>query len=151
MSLKSLLRAIPIILLSATIGTSMAASKAKDSATPDSAAAASATPGAPAKKRTVSPEAKAKGRLTRLKNQAGLTPDQEAKAKPIIDKYVADRDLAKGDKAKLVALKTQYDSDIDKILTPDQQKKVAASKSASMAKLKAGRAAKATASPTPAN
>ena len=48
-----------------------------------------------------------------------------SKAKPIIDKYVDDRQAANGDRAKLVSLKTKYDSDINAILTPDQQTKLA--------------------------
>ncbi len=100
-----------------------------------------------------SPDAVKAARLTRLKNQVDLTADQEAKAKPIIDKYVDDRQAANGDRAKLVALKTKFDSDIDAILTPDQQKKLAAAKSASVEKIKAARAAKAAAgaksSPSP--
>jgi hypothetical protein len=97
----------------------------------------------------VSPDTLKKARLTRLKNQVGLTADQEAKAKPIIDKYVDDREAANGDKAKLEALKTKYDSDINAILTPDQQKKLTASKAAAVEKLKAAKAAKAAASASP--
>jgi Spy/CpxP family protein refolding chaperone len=92
--------------------------------------------------------------LTRLKNQVTLTADQEAKAKPIINQYVDDRQAANGDHAKLVALKTKFDSDIDAILTPDQKQKLAAEKSATAEKMKAARAAKkgagAAASPSPA-
>ena len=142
MNMNSLLRTIPVILISAAIGTASAAPKK----TADPAASASADE--TGKKRTVSPETKAKARLTRLKNQVGLTADQETKAKPIIDKYVADREASKGDKAKLVSLKTQYDSDIAAILTPAQKTKLSAENAANTAKLKAAHAAKAAASPS---
>ena len=131
------------MLLYATLSTAIIA----NAASPD------ASPAAGAKAKKASPDAVKAARLTRLKNQVDLTVDQEAKAKPIIDKYVDDRQAANGDRAKLVALKTKFDSDIDAILTPDQQKKLAAAKSASVEKIKAARAAKAAAgaksSPSP--
>jgi hypothetical protein len=94
-----------------------------------------------------------KARLTRLKNQVGLKADQEAKAKPIIDKYVDDRTAAKGDTKKLDALKSKFDSDINAILTPAQRKSLAASNAATAAKVQATKekaaAEKAAASPSP--
>jgi Spy/CpxP family protein refolding chaperone len=145
MNLKSLLRAVSTMVLFTTLSTALIS----NAATPD------ATPAAGAKtKHTVSPDAVKAARLTRLKNQVTLTADQEAKAKPIINQYVDDRQAANGDHAKLVALKTKYDSDIDAILTPDQKQKLAAAKSATAEKMKAARAAKkgagAAASPSPA-
>ena len=74
-------------------------------------------------------------RLTRLKRQVDLTPDQEAKAKPIIDKYVDDRH-ATTDRTKLPALKTQFDSDINAILTPEQRKKLTVAQAATAEKLR---------------
>jgi Spy/CpxP family protein refolding chaperone len=152
MNLKILLRAVPAMLLCATISSTLAASKAKDAASPAaSPAAASADAAAQTTaKRKVSPDAIKKARLTTLKNQVNLTADQEAKAKPIIDKYVDDREAVKGDRAKLADLKTKYDSDINAILTPEQQKKLTASKAARIEKLKAARAAKAASSASPA-
>jgi Spy/CpxP family protein refolding chaperone len=131
------------MLLCATLSTALVAR----AASPDASPAA----GAPAKHKP-SPDAIKASRLTRLKNQVGLTADQGAKVKPIIDQYVDDRLAANGDRAKLVSLKTKYDSDINAILTPDQQKKLAESKSASVEKMKAARAKKAAAgaSPSPA-
>jgi protein CpxP len=144
MNLKSLLRAIPTMLLFATLSTALIA----NAASPDASSAVGATT-----KHKPSPDAVKAARLTRLKNQVGLTADQEAKVKPIIDKYVDDRQATNGDRAKLVALKTKFDSDINAILTPDQQKKLAESKSATGEKLKAARAKKAAAgalsSPSP--
>jgi len=141
MNLNSLLRAVPTMLLCATLSTTALIANA---ASPDASPAA----GAPAKHKA-SPDAIKAARLTRLKNQVGLTADQETKAKPIIDQYVDDRVAANGDRAKLVPLMKKYDSDINAILTPDQQKKLADSKSASIEKMKAARAKKAAAGASP--
>jgi hypothetical protein len=92
-----------------------------------------------------SPEAVSKGMLTALNNQVGLSADQQEKAKPIIDKHVADLEAVKNDttldkaakKAKVVELRQQYVTDINGVLTPDQQKKWAASREANKAKVKA--------------
>ena len=70
--------------------------------------------------------------------------DQQDKAKPIIDKHVADLEAVKNDatldkaakRAKVVELRKQYVTDINGILTPDQQKKWAASREANKAKIK---------------
>jgi len=142
MNFKSLLRAGPTILFCATVFTGLLANAASPDATP----AASATT-----KHKVSLDSIKAARLTRLKRQVDLTPDQEAKAKPIIDKYVDDRH-ATTDRTKLPALKTQFDSDINAILTPEQQKKLTVAQAATAEKLKAARAAKAAAaaSPSPA-
>jgi Spy/CpxP family protein refolding chaperone len=129
------------MLLCATLSTTALIANA---ASPDASPAA----GAPAKHKA-SPDAIKAARLTRLKNQVGLTADQETKAKPIIDQYVDDRVAANGDRAKLVPLMKKYDSDINAILTPDQQKKLADSKSASIEKMKAARAKKAAAGASP--
>lgn len=99
----------------------------------------------------INPEAVSKGMLTALNNQAGLSADQQEKAKPIIDKHVADLEALKNDttldkaakKAKLVELRQQYVTDINGILTPDQQKKWEASREANKAKIKAHMAKKA--------
>jgi Spy/CpxP family protein refolding chaperone len=156
MKSKTLLQIVPVFLLSASLaGLAMAA----DNATPPPAAAgAAAAPG----KRTPNPEAVSKGMLTRLTNQVGLTPAEQAKAKPIIDKYVADNFALRGDatldaaakKAKHDQLKQQYDTDITALLTPAQKKKYAAAQAANKAQLEAARAKKAAgaaaaASPTP--
>jgi Spy/CpxP family protein refolding chaperone len=145
MNFKSLLRAGPTILFCATLSTALVANAASPDATP----AASATT-----KHRVSLDTVKATRLTLLNRQVGLTADQEAKAKPIIDQYVDDRHAPNVDRAKLVALKTKFDSDINAILTPEQQKKLAEAKIATAEKLKAARAAKAaaaaSASPSPA-
>jgi Spy/CpxP family protein refolding chaperone len=142
MNLKSLLRAVATMLLGATLSTALVA----NAASPDPSPAAGATT-----KHKASPDSIKAARLTRLKNQVGLTADQESKAKPIIDKYVDDRQAANGNRTTLLSLKTKYDSDINAILTPEQQAKLSAAKSATAEKMKAGREKKAaTSSPSPA-
>jgi len=85
-----------------------------------------------------------KGMLTALNNQVSLSADQQDKAKPIIDKHVADLEAVKNDatldkaakREKVVQLRQQYVTDINGILTPDQQKKWAAAREANKAKVK---------------
>jgi len=157
MKSKTLLQIVPVFLLSASLaGLAMAADKPTP---PPAAADAPAAAG----KRTPNPEAISKGMLTRLTNQVGLTAAQQTKAKPIIDKYVADNLALRGDatldtaakKAKHDQLKQQFDTDINALLTPAQKKKYAAAEAANKAQLEAARAkrqaagAAAAASPTP--
>jgi hypothetical protein len=155
MKVHYLLRTVPALLLSLSIpGMALAKTKAKASpspspeaavASPSPSAAAEATTGATKKGR--SPETTAKGMLTRLKNQVGLTADQEAKAKPIVEKYASDRAAIRNDASldsaaknqKFTALRTQYVSDIKSILTPAQQTKLASAQAANRERLKAGR------------
>ena len=121
MKAKNLLQIIPALMISvAMAATTLAAGK-------------------------ISPEAVSKGMLTALNNQVSLSADQQEKAKPIIDKHVADLEAVKNDttldkaakKAKVVELRQQYVTDINGILTPDQQKKWEASREANKAKVKA--------------
>ena len=121
MKAKSLLQIIPALMVSgAMVTTTIAAEK-------------------------ISPEAVSKGMLTALNNQVSLSADQQEKAKPIIDKHVADLEAVKNDttldkaakRAKVVELRKQYVTDINGVLTPDQQKKWAASREANKAKVKA--------------
>lgn len=121
MKVKSLLQIIPALMISAAMAsTTIAAGK-------------------------VNPEAVSKGMLTALNNQVGLSADQLDKAKPIIEKHVADLEAVKNDatldkaakRAKVVELRQQYVTDINGILTPDQQKKWAAARETNKAKVKA--------------
>jgi hypothetical protein len=83
--------------------------------------------------------------LTASNNQVGLSAYQQDKAKPIIEKHVADLEAVKNDatldkaakRAKVVELRRQYVTDINGILTPDQQKKWAAARETNKAKVKA--------------
>jgi Spy/CpxP family protein refolding chaperone len=103
-------------------------------------------------KHKLSPDAAKAKRLTWLKNQVDLSPDQEAKVKPIIDKYVDSHRASAGNRAKMVALKSKFDSDINAVLTPEQQKKLAAAENARLERLKAAiAAAAASRSPTKSN
>jgi hypothetical protein len=71
MKAKNLLQIIPTLMISAAMATtSLAAGK-------------------------VNPEAVSKGMLTALNKQVGLSADQQDKAKPIIDKHVADLEAVK--------------------------------------------------------
>ena len=121
MKAKSLLQIIPALMISAAMATTtLAAGK-------------------------ISPEQASKALLTALNKQVTLSADQQDKAKPIIDKHVADLEAVKNDttldkdakKAKVVELRKQYVDDINGILTPDQQKKWEASREANKAKVKA--------------
>jgi periplasmic protein CpxP/Spy len=118
MKAKSLFRIIPALMISAAMATTTIAAN---------------------------PEAVSKGMLTALNNQVGLSADQQDKVKPIIDKQVADLEAVKNDttldkaakRAKVVQLRQQYVTDINGILTPDQQKKWAAARQTNKAKAKA--------------
>ena len=121
MKAKSLLQIIPALMISVAMATTTIAAE------------------------KISPEAVSKGMLTALNKQVSLSADQQDKAKPIIDKHVADLEAVKSDttldkaakKAKVVELRQQYVTDINGILTPDQQKKWEASREANKAKVKA--------------
>ena len=112
-----LLRVIPAMLLAATVVTSYAAQK--DTSPPTSATAVPKTP------------ATADQRLANLKQEVNLTSAQEKKAKPIIEKYVADLNANRSDtkatkeerETKRNALRKQYNDQINAILTPEQQAK----------------------------
>jgi Spy/CpxP family protein refolding chaperone len=124
-----LLRVLPALMLAATVATSYAAEKSTP-APPPSATAVPKTPET------------ADQRLTKLKQQVNLTPAQEKKVKPIIEKYVADINAIKNDTkatkeerdAKRNALRKQYNDQINAILTPEQQAKWKAAKKEIFAK-----------------
>lgn len=99
-------------------------------------------------KRKISPDALKRTRLNRLKKDVALTPDEEAKAKPIVDKFVDDTRGIKNDtsldsrtrRQHLADRRKQYDHDIDEVLTADQREKLASIKSERLSRLRAGRA-----------
>jgi hypothetical protein len=107
-------------------------------------------------KHKLSPEELKARRLTALKNKVGLTADQEAKAKSVIDRYVDDQIAAKGNRAKQQDLRAKYDSDIYTILNPDQQQRLLSARRTALRRLKEAREAKAagnalpSATPSPA-
>ena len=104
--------------------------------------------------RARNPEASKRAKLTRLRNTVALTADQENKAQPIISKYVDDLQAVRDDsqlqpkerRQKLAALRRQYQSDLDGILTEEQRQKLATIKAERLAKR---RAAKTGAVPNP--
>jgi Spy/CpxP family protein refolding chaperone len=111
------LRVIPALLLAVTVVSSYAAQK--DTPAPPSATAVQKTPQT------------AEQRLADLKQTVNLTPAQEKKVKPVIDKYVADINANRSDtkatkeerETKRNALRKQYNDQINAILTPEQQAK----------------------------
>jgi Spy/CpxP family protein refolding chaperone len=125
MKTLTLLRAIPALMLAATVATSYAAEKT----TPPPSPSATAVPKTPET---------ADARLANLKQEVNLTAAQEKKVKPIIEKYVADINAIKNDTkatkeerdSKRNALRKQYNDQINAVLTPEQQAKWKASKKA---------------------
>jgi Spy/CpxP family protein refolding chaperone len=113
-------------MLAATVVTSYAAEKG----TPPPPPSATAVPKTPET---------ADQRLANLKQEVNLTPAQEKKVKPIIEKYVADINAIKNDTkeekdAKRNALRKQYNDQINATLTPEQQAKWKAAKKEIFAK-----------------
>jgi hypothetical protein len=83
-----------------------------------------ATKGADAGRVALSPVQAENSRtiLSLLNQQVGrLTPDQEAKATRIVNKYIVDHDAAKGDWTILTRIRDKYHRDINAILTPEQR------------------------------
>ena len=108
---------------------------------------------APAKaKRRVNPEAIKRAKLTNLRKDVSLTAEEETKVKPIIDRFVDAVQAARHDPAldsrarrqQLATLREQYNTELDAVLTPDQQQKLASLKAQRLARLHAGRANSAT-------
>ena len=65
---------------------------------------------APAKaKRTVSPQAIKRAKLTNLKKDVGLTAEEEAKVKPIIDRFVDGVQAAKHEDRKSTRLNSSHE------------------------------------------
>ena len=109
--------------------------------------------GAPAKaKRRASPEAIKRAKLTNLRKDVSLTAEEETKVKPIIDRFVDVLQAARHDpsldsrarRQQLATLRQQYNTELDAVLTPDQQQKLASLKAQRLARLRAGRANSAT-------
>jgi Spy/CpxP family protein refolding chaperone len=92
-----------------------------------------------------SPEAIKKARLKRLQKEIAVTPDQEAKIKPVINTYVdaleSVRDDATLDRKsrhqKTAALRAQYEGDLNAVLTEEQRQKLADIKASRLAKRRA--------------
>lgn len=113
---------------------------------------ASAQVAPPAKqKRSVNPESIKRAKLTRLRKDVALTDDQATKAKPIIDAYVNETRAIKSDasldsrtkRQKVSEARQRYDGDLDGVLNPEQQQKLASLREERRARLRAARASKA--------
>lgn len=103
---------------------------------------------APAKsKRSINPESIKRAKLTRLRKDVALTDDQVTKVKPIIDDYVNQMQALKSDtsldsrskRQKFSELRQRYDSDLDGVLNPEQQQKLASVRAERRARLRDAR------------
>jgi len=114
------------------------------------------TPAKP--KRTVNPESIKRGKLTRLKHDLSLTDEQAEKAKPLIDTYVNAVHAIKADatldsrtkRQKFSEARQRYDSDLNGVLNPDQQQKLASLKEERRERLRNARAGKSESTNQPA-
>src|SRR5271157_4832015 len=117
---------------------------------------ANAEQSTPAKpKRTVNSESIKRGKLTRLKHDLSLTDE---KAKPLIDTYVNAVHAIKADatldsrtkRQKFSEARQRYDSDLNGVLNPDQQQKLASLKEERRERLRNARAGKSESTNQPA-
>jgi hypothetical protein len=107
-------------------------------------------PVAPPAKRIVNPESIKRAKLTRLRKDVALTDEQTTKVKPLIDAYVNDMQVIKNDasldsrtkRQKLSEVRHKYDTDLDGVLNPEQQQKLASMKEERRARLRAARTTK---------
>ena len=107
-------------------------------------------PVAPPAKRIVNPESIKRAKLTRLRKDVGLTDEQTTKVKPLIDAYVNDMQTVKNDasldsrtkRQKLSEVRHKYDTDLDGVLNPEQQQKLASMEEERRARLRAARTSK---------
>ena len=108
---------------------------------------------APARaKRRVNPEGIKRAKLTSLRKDVSLTAEEETKVKPIIDRFVDAVQAARHDSSldsrarrqQLATLREQYNTELDAVLTPDQQQKLASLKAQRISRLRSGRANSAT-------
>jgi hypothetical protein len=101
-------------------------------------------------KRSVNPESIKRAKLTRLRKDVALTDDQATKAKPIIDAYVNEMRAIKSDasldsrtkRQKFSEARQRYANDLDGVLNPEQQQKLASLREERRARLRAARASK---------
>jgi hypothetical protein len=99
--------------------------------------------------RVRNPESLKRAKLTRLKKDVALDEQQVQSATPIIDSYVTAVQSVKTDasldshtrRLKLSELRKRYDSDIDALLTPEQQQKLGSIKAERRSRLRGARAA----------
>ena len=103
---------------------------------------------APAKvKRSMNPESIKRAKLTRLRNEVALTDEQVTKVKPIIETYVNEIQATKNDpvldahskRQKLSELRRRYDSDLNTVLSAEQQQKLVSVRSERRTRLHEGK------------
>jgi len=113
---------------------------------------------APAKlKRSMNPDSIKRARLTRLRKDVALTDEQATKVKPIIDAYVNEMQAIKSDgsldsrskRQKFSELRHRYESDLDAVLSAEQQRKLASVRTERRARLRDARAGTASGTPAP--
>ena len=113
---------------------------------------------APAKlKRSINPESIKRAKLTRLRKDVALTDEQASKVKPIIDAYVNEMQAIKSDRSldsrskrqKFSELRQRYESDLDAVLNPEQQQKLASVRAERRARLRDARVGTAAAASEP--
>ena len=112
----------------------------------------------PKSKRSMNPESIKRAKLTRLRKDVALTDDQVTKVKPIIDDYVNQMQALKSNttldsrskRQKFSELRQRYESDLNGVLNPEQQQKLASVRAERRARLRNARtgAAPATLEPT---
>jgi uncharacterized protein (DUF342 family) len=101
-------------------------------------------------RRTVDPESIKRAKLTRLKHDIALSEEQAEKAKPLIDAYVNAVQTIKTNAAldsrakrqKVAEARQRYDSDLNGVLSPEQQQKLASLKEERRERLRRARAAR---------
>src|SRR6516225_179738 len=111
---------------------------------PQQSAGLTATPSG----RVRNPESIKRAKLTRLKKDVGLDEQQVQAITPVIDSYVTAVQNVKNDasldsharRLKLSDLRKRYDSDVDALLKPEQQQKLASIKAERLARLRGARA-----------
>jgi hypothetical protein len=99
--------------------------------------------------RVRNPESIKRAKLTRLKKDVALDEQQVLAVTPIIDSYVTAVQNVKNDasldsharRLKLSELRKRYDSDVDALLKPEQQQKLASIKAERRARLRGAKAA----------
>jgi hypothetical protein len=100
-------------------------------------------------KRTVDPESIKRAKLTRLKHDVALTEEQAEKAKPLVDTYVNAVHAIKADatldsrtkRQRLAEARQRYENDLNGVLSPEQQQKLASLKEERRDRLRKARVA----------
>jgi fructose-specific phosphotransferase system component IIB len=101
-------------------------------------------------RRTVDPESIKRAKLTRLKHDIALSEEQAEKVKPLIDTYVNAVQAIKTNAAldsrakrqKVAEARQRYDSDLNGVLSPEQQQKLASLKEERRERLRRARVAR---------